>query len=113
MKIRVVVDNVCQAADCGAEHGLSLYVEAGSRRFFFDLGQSDLFVRNARQLGVDVAAADFAVVSHGHYDHGGGIQAFLHANNHAEVMLHRRAFVGCYSQREGRMRYIGLDAALR
>ncbi|NLL37466.1 MAG: MBL fold metallo-hydrolase [Fretibacterium sp.] len=57
-----------------SEHGLSLYVEKGEVRFLFDTGQSDALIHNAVQLGVDLGAVDFVVLSHGHYDHTGGFR---------------------------------------
>ena len=111
MKIRVVVDNEsCGTLAC--EHGLSLWVEMAHHKFFFDLGQGDLFLQNAREMGIDVADAECALISHGHYDHGGGIATFLSANDHAPVYLHRAAFGSHYSEKEGRARYIGLDQQL-
>ena len=57
MKIRVVVDNEsCGTLAC--EHGLSLWVEMAHHKFFFDLGQGDLFLQNAREMGIDVADAE-------------------------------------------------------
>ncbi|MCF0198488.1 MAG: MBL fold metallo-hydrolase [Bacteroidaceae bacterium] len=112
MQIHVVIDNISHCA-LGAEHGLCLFVQTEEHRFFFDFGQTDLFLSNAQAMGIDVESADFAIVSHGHYDHGGGIEAFLHANAHAPVFLHPEAFARCYSEKEGRKRYIGLAPALQ
>ena len=68
MKITALVENT---SDCGlpAEHGLSLFVETNGIRFLFDMGQTNLFARNAEALGIDLDTADFAVLSHGHYPH--------------------------------------------
>ena len=90
MKITVLVEN---ASACGlpAEHGLSLFVETERTRFLFDLGQTDLLARNAETLGIDLDTADFAVLSHGHYDHGGGMKAFFSLNDHAPVYVSRWA----------------------
>ncbi len=91
------------------EHGLSLYLETGTTKILFDMGQSDGFLSNARLLGLDLAEVDFAVLSHGHYDHGGGLKAFLQVNDRAKVYLSRHAFGPHYN---GHSRYIGLDPAL-
>lgn len=58
-----------------AEHGLSFYVEREGRAVIFDTGETGSFLKNARSIGVDVAAAEALVVSHGHYDHAGGVRA--------------------------------------
>ena len=109
MKITVLAENTTADGRLGKEHGLSLYIEGCGRRILFDMGQSDLFARNAQALGVDLAAVDVAVLSHGHYDHGGGLARFLALNGHAPVWVSRRAFEPHY---HGAERYIGLAPAL-
>ena len=86
MKITCLVDD-CAREGVGAEHGLSLWVEACGKKLLFDSGASGLFLENASRLGIDVADADFAVLSHAHYDHGGGLAAFLEANSRAKVYV--------------------------
>ena len=110
MKLAVLLENTAHRADLVTEHGLSLYLETGAHRILFDAGQSDAFARNAAAMGIDLAAVDLAVLSHGHYDHGGGLPYFLQQNNHAPVYLHPRCFGSYYN---GKARYIGLDAALK
>ena len=84
MKITALIENT-SARGLPTEHGLSLFVETAERKFLFDMGQTDLFARNAETLGIDLTTVDFAVLSHGHYDHGGGLKAFLALNDHAPV----------------------------
>jgi len=110
MKIITLLENTACADGLIAEHGLSLYIEALGKRILFDMGQSDAFARNAEALGVDLAKVDLAILSHGHYDHGGGIKTFLAANDHAPVYLSRHAFGRYYN---GTEKYIGLDPALK
>ncbi len=109
MKITALLENT-SACGLPAEHGLSLFVEMESCRFLFDMGQTDLFAKNAEALGIDLNTADFAVLSHGHYDHGGGLRAFLALNDHAPVYMNRYAFEPHYN---GTEKYIGLDQGLR
>ena len=110
MKITVLAENVSYREDCKAEHGLSLYIETENRTILFDMGQTDLFAKNAAVLGCDLKRVDTAILSHGHYDHGGGLPAFLNINDHAHVYLSRFAFGEYY---HGEDRYIGLDTSLR
>ena len=110
MKLWTLVENTTCREDLTAEHGLSLYMEAGGHRILFDAGQSDAFARNGASLGIDLEKVDFAVLSHGHYDHGGGLSRFLEINNHAPVYMSPHAFDGHYNA-DGRD--IGLDPALR
>ncbi len=110
MKITALVENTAVNETVCAEHGLSLYIEANGKKILFDMGQTELFAVNAKALGVDLAQVDFAVLSHGHYDHGGGLGHFLRLNKSAPVYLSRYAFGDYYN---GTDKYIGLDKALR
>ena len=108
MKITALTENT---AACGlpVEHGLSIFIEQDGRALLFDMGQTDLFAQNAARLGVDLAAVDIAVLSHGHYDHGGGLRRFLELNQKAPVYISRHAFEPHFNGE----RYIGLDVSLR
>ena len=110
MKIISLLENTTHRDGLGTEHGLSLYVETGTHKILFDMGQTDLFYANAQALGVDLTAVDLAILSHGHYDHGGGLATFLEVNRHAPVYLHRDAFLPRFNAKGA---YIGLDPALR
>ena len=112
MRVTSIVENTSRKG-LATEHGLSLYIQKeDGQNVLFDMGQSDLFAANARVLGLPIADIDVAVVSHGHYDHGGGLQAFLQQNNRAMVFIHRDAFLPHYSLRETGLQYIGLEAEL-
>lgn len=110
MRIITLMENTALTPALEVEHGLSLYVETRGRRLLFDTGQSAAFARNADRLGVDLCAVDTAVLSHGHYDHGGGLAEFLRQNTVAPVYLSPYAFEPHLS---GPERDIGLDSALR
>lgn len=92
MKVYVLVDNKWAPGGPEGEHGLSLYLESGDAGILFDTGQGDRFSRNAEILAVDLSKALMAVISHGHYDHGGGIEKFLEVNKNAIVYVHSTAF---------------------
>ena len=113
MRITSLVDNISHGA-CGAEHGLSLHIELDSGlKLLFDMGQGDLFARNAELLGIDLAEVDFAVISHGHYDHGGGLETFLEMNGKAKVYVRKKAFEAHHSLKEDGAKNIGLRAVDR
>ena len=100
--------------DFPVEHGLSLYISLDDgHKILFDMGQRRLFADNAERLGIDLADVDIAVVSHGHYDHGGGLRTFLELNKKAKVYISRHAFEPHYSLRENGLKYIGINPELR
>ena len=109
MKLITLIENTTCAENLLCEHGLSLYLETGSHKILFDAGQSEVFAENAEKLGVDLSNVDFAVLSHGHYDHGGGLGKFLQINEKAPVYISRYAFEPHYSTNG----YIGLDLSLQ
>ena len=113
MKLKVLSENTTSSEKLGSEHGLSLYIETETHKILFDTGASGLFAENAKKLGVDLTMVDLAVISHGHYDHGGGLKTFLGINNHANIYLHQNAFELHYANRPGGVKaYIGLDESL-
>ena len=105
MRIVSLVENTTQK-EMPVEHGLSLYIETGGHKLLFDTGQSELFLENAESLGVDLSQVDLCVLSHGHYDHGGGLKAFTQVNHKADIYLHKDAFGQHF---HGAERYIGLN----
>lgn len=76
MRIQVIMENTSHS-DCSCEHGLSLYIETNDTHILFDMGQSNHLFENADILGLDLSRVNYAVISHGHYDHIGGLGFFL------------------------------------
>lgn len=76
MRMTVLVDNN-PVPNLDAEWGFSLFLEVLGQRILFDLGASDLFLRNASRLGINPLEVDDIVLSHGHYDHTWGLNVFL------------------------------------
>ncbi len=113
LQIRVLVENKSENKDLKSEHGLSLYIETKKHKVLFDTGASALFAENAEKMGIDLASVDLAVLSHGHYDHGGGLAVFLEKNKNAKVYLQAEAFGEHYANSiSGEKKYIGLDQGL-
>lgn len=99
MKITVLVENTTENPNLSAEHGLSLYIETEHHRILFDAGDSTLFEENAKKLGIDLSLVDTFVLSHGHHDHGGGLNRFVEINDHAMIYAHQKAFDPHFSKR--------------
>ena len=113
MKITALVENTSHC-DMPVEHGLSLHIGLDNgTNILFDMGQGSLFMQNAEKLHIDISTVDIAIISHGHYDHGGGLQTFLQHNHKAKVYVHANAFEKHYSLRETGMTYIGLETKLQ
>jgi 7,8-dihydropterin-6-yl-methyl-4-(beta-D-ribofuranosyl)aminobenzene 5'-phosphate synthase len=113
MIIKTLVENISDNPNLGVEHGLSLYIETMRHKILFDTGASQLFAENARKMGVDLATVDIAILSHGHYDHGGGLKTFLALNHTAKIYMNKNAFQNHYSQSIfSQQKYIGLDQGL-
>ncbi len=104
VKITILVDNLA-GEGLLAEHGFSLWVEADGKRILFDTGQGALEF-NARVLGVDLAGTDALVLSHGHYDHTGGIPGALRVARNVEIFHHPGAARDRYAIRDGKAKPI-------
>ena len=129
MKITVLTENtISKKAEISklplqGEHGLSLFIQTQNKNILFDMGQTNLFAKNASLLGIDLQTVDFAILSHGHYDHGGlssplpatlkneyfGIEAFANINQKAPIFINSNAFSQNYNASK---KYIGLNQEL-
>lgn len=112
MRIVGLVENTTENPKLKCRHGLSLYIETEKHRILFDMGPNDLFLRNAKHLGIDIASIDVAVISHGHVDHCGGLKSFLEANKTARIYLRLQALDGHYVKVLGLPFYAGMDKKL-
>ena len=105
MRIVALVENTFGHEGCIAEHGLSLYIETENHKLLLDTGQTDAVVRNAEALSIDLSAVDTVILSHGHYDHSGGILPFSEINHTAQIIMQRSAAEPHFNGD----RYIGID----
>ncbi|MDH7479697.1 MAG: MBL fold metallo-hydrolase [Syntrophomonadaceae bacterium] len=101
IRITILMDNTVRVPRLKAEHGWAALVEKGPERLLFDTGQSPQFLENARLLGIDLTGVSKAVLSHGHYDHSGGLPEFLRLNSRALVYAHPGVLITRFSRPPG------------
>ena len=109
MNIKVLCDDRITNYNFEQEHGFSLLITTEKHCILFDTGQSDVFLKNADKLGVDLCQVDTVVLSHGHYDHCNGLLHFLRVNTKASVYMHRGA-LNCFMHGN---KYIGAHPILK
>ncbi len=109
MKIINLMENTKGPSALHAEHGLSIYVETDRHKLLVDTGSSDKTWENAARLQVDLTQIDTVFLSHGHYDHAGGILAFAAVNPRAKIYMHHLAGGDFYDVKEKEERYIGIN----
>lgn len=109
MRIVTLIEDNPGREGCCHEHGLCFYIETRQHTLLMDTGASGAFLENARTLGIDVGQVDTVVLSHGHYDHTGGVMPFAGINDRAVIYLSRNAGGDYYSIRETGNTYIGID----
>lgn len=107
MKITVLIENTAPE-NLKAEWGLSLLIEHGGKKYLLDAGASPAFIENSKALGLSLADVDAAVLSHAHFDHSDGLDAFCDLNDHALVYIRRDAAENCYSWHRRFPKYIGV-----
>ena len=96
--LQILVDNRAEEG-LEKEHGLSMWIEVDGRKILFDTGAGNKFESNARKLGIDVHTADLLVLSHGHYNHTGGVSSFLQHTHQSHVYCHPSAVLPRYAVR--------------
>ncbi|MBC8218357.1 MAG: MBL fold metallo-hydrolase [Planctomycetes bacterium] len=111
--ITTLVEDTVSGTGLSSEHGLSFWIEYGNQRVLFDTGQTCLLLKNARILGADVAKADAIVLSHGHYDHTGGLAAVLDIAPRVTVYAHPAAIRPKFSRKGTETRAIGMSGSTR
>lgn len=111
MKLTVVLDNQISPTTKRpyiAQHGLSMLVEANGKLFLYDTGQSDSVIHNLSLLGIRPADLSAVIISHGHYDHTGGLKHILvHSNRSMPVYIAPGTFKPRFSS-ETPLRFVGV-----
>lgn len=111
MKGTVLVDNI-KGCGLNSEWGLCVYIEYEDKVVLLDTGASDLFVRNAKKLGLDLEKVDFAVLSHAHFDHADGMRPFFEINKKAPFYLQKGTEENCYEKIWLYRKYIGIPRGI-
>ena len=98
------------------EHGLSLYIELPDTTILFDTGQTGEFIQNAANLNKDLSSVDYMLISHGHFDHSGGVRKLLESGllgNQTQMIVGSEFFNPKYSEnREGAVKFGGVNTEL-
>jgi 7,8-dihydropterin-6-yl-methyl-4-(beta-D-ribofuranosyl)aminobenzene 5'-phosphate synthase len=110
IKITTLVENT--VAQSGkkliGEHGLSFYIETENNKILFDTGQNLAISNNAKVLGIDLKQIDSVVLTHGHYDHSGGLKSLLEYNRNFTFYAHPDVFGHKLKGVDDNFKYIGI-----
>ena len=112
MHITILMDNSPGKPGLTNQHGLSFHLETSGTKILFDAGPSNATSSNARVLGKHLSDVDLAILSHGHYDHSGGLDAFFNENPTARLYTRKGADGEHYAKRRDGFEYIGVDKRL-
>ena len=106
MRWTVLSDNRSYDSCLFTEHGLSVLLQTERHKILLDTGASDVFIRNAWHLGIDISDVDYVFISHGHSDHAGGLRYFLERNQQAKVIVSPDAMSGIFYSKRGNLHSI-------
>ena len=106
MKWTVLTDNRTCNDQLQTEHGLSILLEIEKHRILLDTGASDVFIRNAEVMGIDLSMVDYVFISHGHSDHGGGLRSLMDINQRAKIIVSPDALSGKFISKRGHIHSI-------
>ena len=106
MQWTVLSDNRACNPAFETEHGLSILLQTERHKILLDTGASDVFIRNAEQMGIDLSDVDYVFISHGHSDHAGGLRYFLEHNRQAKVIVSPDAMSGKFFSKRGNLHSI-------
>ena len=106
--LTTLVEDTASEGDLLAEHGLSFWIEYNNKLILFDTGQSDILIRNAEILGINLSQTDAIILSHGHYDHTGGLSEILDIAPNSTIYLHPAAIDPKFCRKASGIKTIGM-----
>jgi 7,8-dihydropterin-6-yl-methyl-4-(beta-D-ribofuranosyl)aminobenzene 5'-phosphate synthase len=108
LEFQILTDNLVNRPHLLAEHGLSLWIKNDDKQILFDAGQTSVFLQNALSMGIPINDADAVVLSHGHYDHCGGVPSYPFGESDTKIYIGPGAFEKKLSAKGGNIRDIGV-----
>ncbi|MCE5213637.1 MAG: MBL fold metallo-hydrolase [Methanobacterium sp.] len=113
MEVTALIEDTTINSELYAEKGLSFHIQRDEDRILFDTGVTGRFADNASELGIDLKDVDVTAISHGHFDHGGGLRRFMEINKASPVYLRTHSEGDHYFKGFTIIkRYIGMDKSL-
>ncbi len=110
IKITTLVENrLGENLALEAAHGLSFLIEINDQLFLFDTAQHDLLVKNAEELGYDLSQLEKIIISHNHYDHGGGLKSLISNYGSQNIVVHQDFFNEKYGIERIKQEYLGIN----
>ncbi|HZK42759.1 MAG TPA: MBL fold metallo-hydrolase [Syntrophomonadaceae bacterium] len=107
VKITFLVENTAPAPGWQGEYGFSALVEVDDKKFLFDTGSADALFKNTELAGINLKDIDGNIISHGHFDHTGGLLRALQIAENKTVYAHSNVFADRYASAGNYHRQIG------
>ena len=108
MLAKILVDNNTRN-EWKAEWGLAVHIQYQGHNILLDAGTTHIFAENADSMGIELDQVEFGVLSHAHFDHSDGLDAFFERNTDAKFYLRKSCQENCYSKKGGtELSYIGI-----
>lgn len=108
VEVLILVENTTPVPDFCAEYGFSALISVDNKTFLFDTGSNDALLKNSHLAGVDLAQVKDLIISHGHFDHTGGVIPFVQLGKERRIYAHSNIFTPRYSLTGDKLRDIGV-----